>query len=168
MYSHILNQLKANGQLFKGLFAKVTEEEYLWKQQPGKWCLLEILCHLYDEEREDFRARTAHILKHPDKPLPPINPSGWVTERDYLNWDFEKTCRNFLMERAQAVNWLNSLKNPNWEHAYIHKKFGPMTANMLLSNWLAHDYLHIKQILKLKYDYLKHLSSENLNYAGGW
>ncbi len=43
-----------------------------------------------------------------------------------------------------------------------------MTAKMFLSNWLAHDYLHIRQITKLKYDYLKQLTNEDLNYAGNW
>ena len=33
-----------------------------WKQSENKWSMLEIICHLYDEEREDFRSRLAKIL----------------------------------------------------------------------------------------------------------
>jgi len=43
-----------------------------------------------------------------------------------------------------------------------------MTASMFFSNWLAHDYLHIRQITRLKYDYLKQLTNEDLSYAGTW
>jgi hypothetical protein len=33
---------------------------------------------------------------------------------------------------------------------------------------MAHDLLHIRQITKLKYDYLKYLSGQGLSYAGDW
>jgi hypothetical protein len=39
---------------------------------------------------------------------------------------------------------------------------------MFLHNWLAHDYLHIRQIIRIKYDYLKKTSGEILLYAGEW
>ena len=39
---------------------------------------------------------------------------------------------------------------------------------MMLTNWLAHDYLHIRQIIKLKFDFLKDQSDEHLSYAGEW
>jgi hypothetical protein len=43
-----------------------------------------------------------------------------------------------------------------------------MSAGMLLANWLAHDYLHFRQITKLKYDYIKYRTGEDLAYAGTW
>ncbi len=43
-----------------------------------------------------------------------------------------------------------------------------MTAKMFLSNWLAHDYLHLRQILDLKFNYHKLLSGDSLTYAGKW
>jgi hypothetical protein len=43
-----------------------------------------------------------------------------------------------------------------------------MTAMLFLSNWLAHDYLHIRQIIKLKFDYLEKMTGEGLSYAGDW
>lgn len=45
---------------------------------------------------------------------------------------------------------------------------GDITAEMFLSSWLAHDYLHIKQITKLKYDYFKEVSGGKVAYAGEW
>lgn len=146
----------------------LTEEEYLWKSNFDKWCLLEIICHLYDEEREDFRARIRHVLETPTKPLPQFDPTEWVKERNYIDKNYTETIDKFLDERQKSIKWLNSLSNPEWENAYIHPKFGKMTAKMFLSNWLAHDYLHIRQIIKLKFDYLKGLSDETLNYAGDW
>ncbi|MCG3167096.1 MAG: hypothetical protein POELPBGB_02879 [Bacteroidia bacterium] len=166
--SFIIKKLEYNSQIFKSLFAGLNENEYLWKPQPDKWCLLEIACHLYDEEREDFRARLKHTLETPQEKLPSIDPVGWVISRKYMEQDFEKTVNALLSERTKSVNWLNSLENPSWNNAYHHHKFGAMSAGMFLANWLAHDYLHIRQILNLKYQYLKLNSNERMDYAGEW
>ena len=167
-YSTIIHELSKNRGVFKELLTGLTEEEYLWKSDPGKWCLLEIICHLYDEEREDFRARTSLVLEIPTKPLPPIDPAVWVQERAYIKQDYADKLEMFMEERRHSIEWLQSLQSPKWDNAYSHPKFGQMTAKMFLSNWLAHDYLHIRQILKLKFDYLKRLTDENLTYAGDW
>ena len=130
--------------------------------------MLEIICHLYDEEVEDFRTRTRQVLEHPDTPLPHINPTGWVKERHYIDLDFHKKLEDFLEEREKSIIWLENLENPDWSRAIVHEKFGPLTAKMFLTNWLAHEYLHIRQIVKLKYDQLKDVYNENLVYAGEW
>ena len=85
-----------------------------------------------------------------------------------MGQDYSKKLNEFLEERDQSVNWLRSLVNPKWDNAYEHPKFGKMTAKMFLANWLAHDYLHIRQILNVKFEYLKKDSGETLIYAGGW
>ncbi|MBT8185179.1 MAG: DinB family protein [Eudoraea sp.] len=146
----------------------LTQAEYLWRPGPDKWCLLELICHLYDEEREDFRARTKHTLETPAKQMPPIDPLGWVVERKYKQQDFADKLTAFLEEREHSVAWLQSLQSPKWDNAYDHPEFGQMTAKMFLSNWLVHDYIHIRQILKVKFGYLQQLSNENLTYAGNW
>ena len=164
----IIKGLSDNRSVFKGLLSGLSEELRVWKQVPEKWCLLEIVCHLYDEEREDFRARTKHVLETPTAPLPSIDPPGWVESRSYMKQNYGEKLNNFLAERETSVKWLQGLSNPGWDNAYEHPKFGKMSAKMFLSNWLAHDHLHIRQITKLKYDYLKQLTHEDLNYAGNW
>ena len=167
-YNKIIQELTRNKLVFKELLTGLGQEEYLWKQNPDKWCLLEIICHLYDEEREDFRTRTKQVLESPELPLPKIDPVGWVKERNYLHQNFSQKLDDFLSEREQSVKWLNSLENPKWNNAYDHPKLGKMTAKLFLSNWLAHDYLHIRQITRLKFDYLNYKSGEDLSYAGNW
>lgn len=166
--SKIVLELKKNHQVIKNLLMDLTEEEFTWKSSPEKWSLLEIICHLYDEEREDFRARLRHVLDELSGDFPSINPPVWVEERKYSEKNYSETLSNFLTERENSIEWLNSLSSPNWDNYYIHPKFGKMTAKMFLSNWLAHDYLHIKQILKVKFEYLKTTYDEPLSYAGEW
>ena len=167
-YTLIINQLEKNKTLFYQIFKDVTPEAYRWKPSEDKWCLLEVICHLYDEEREDFRTRTKSTLMTPEKTLPMFDPVAWVTERNYIGQDYEYKLSQFLWERTQSINWLKSLENPNWQNAFQHPTLGPLTAHHFLSNWLAHDYLHIRQATKLKYDYLKVLTKNDLSYAGNW
>ena len=165
---YIYEQLEGNIKVYNDFFENTPGQLIFWRNQPDKWNLLEIICHLYDEEREDFRQRLKCVLEDPEKPLPSIDPQGWVASRNYASRDFKEMSHKFLEERRQSVQYLKSLKNPAWENAFIHPKFGPLTAKLFLSNWLAHDYLHFRQIIKLKFDYLAFQSHETLDYAGKW
>ena len=164
----IIQELERNKTVFKKLLFNINKDEYLWKTRPNKWCLLEIICHLHDEEIEDFRTRVKYVLENPERKLPPIDPTKWVEDRKYIEQDYKIILNRFLEEREASIKWLLELKNPKWDNYYQHPKLGPMSAKLFLSNWLAHDYLHFRQILKLKFDYLKFISGENLEYAGGW
>ena len=165
---NIIEELEINGTVFKQLLSQLTDNEYLWREHDGKWNLLEVVCHLYDEERDDFRTRLKLVLDDPEKPFPPIDPVGWVTERNYLEQDFSTMLDKFLVERNKSIAWLKSLNNPPFDNAFMHPKLGPMSGRFIFANWLAHDYLHIRQILRIKYNYLQFTSGQNLSYAGEW
>lgn len=166
--SMITSQLAENKQVFSALLEGLPSHMYLWRAKPGKWCLLEIICHLVDEECEDFRARVMHVLETPDLPFSPIDPEGWVKERDYLKQHYSEKLEEFIEERERSIAWLKSLEAPQWKNTAQHPKLGPLTAKQLLANWLAHDYHHIRQINVVKYEYLKEHSKEDLGYAGSW
>lgn len=164
----IIRQLAANAPVFRALLEGVPREQYLWKPDEYKWCILEVLCHLYDEEREDFRTRVRHVMEHHGTAPPPIDPVGWVKTRNYIEQDYEHKLADFLAEREQSIRWLDSLENPPWQNAFPHGHFGPMTADYFLRNWLAHDYLHFRQITRLKHQYLREHTPDGLDYAGSW
>ncbi len=164
----ISKQLQKNKQVFLGLLNNLQPEMVHWRQTEGKWSLLEIICHLYDEEREDFKFRIKWLLDKPGEVPPPFNPLDWVTERNYKEQDYNVILDKFIKEREASIIWLQSLENPNWNNSFEHPKLGNLTAKYFLDNWLAHDYLHMRQILKLKFDYLEHTFGNNLDYAGKW
>jgi hypothetical protein len=164
----IITQLNENKNVFKSLFTGVTEDMISWKPKPEKWCLLEIACHLLDEEREDFRARLKHTFETPGLQMPKIDPVAWVTERKYNERNFQEMVTLFLHERDQSIAWLRSLKSPPWGNVYHHPKAGELSAEMFLSNWLAHDYLHFRQITFTKYQYLTAHFNTRYDYAGNW
>ncbi len=164
----LTRQLAKNKQVFNAMLGGLPSHMYLWRSKPEKWCLLEIICHLVDEECEDFRARVKHALKDPDTPFAPIDPVGWVKEREYLKQDYSEKLEKLMEERDRSVEWLRSMESPPWQNSTQHPELGPITAKQLLTNWLAHDFHHIRQINVLKYDYLNEHSKEDLGYAGKW
>jgi hypothetical protein len=165
---HVVEGLARNQGVFRELLSATAPGQILWRPAPEKWNLLEITCHLGDEERLDFRARVRHVLETPQEPMPPIDPLAWVKDKKYGEQDFDERVQDFLDERSRSLHWLESLQQPRWEQTYLHPKMGPVSAAFLMANWLAHDYLHIRQITRLRYQYLAFLSGEKLDYAGTW
>ena len=168
-YDQITEKLETNALTFKGLLENISEEQTHWKASSEKWSLLEIVNHLYDEEREDFRQRIKNIFEDPKKEWAPIAPAEWVTKREYAKRDMKTSLNNFIEERKKSIDWLKSLKSPNWKAIHTHPKLGEMSAEKLLANWLAHDYLHIRQITFMQWCYLSEIApSIKLDYAGNW
>ncbi|NNC69863.1 MAG: DinB family protein [Flavobacteriaceae bacterium] len=164
----IIDKLKNNQAVFQSLLVNKSTDEILWRPQPEKWNLLEIVCHLYDEEREDFRARVRHVLHTPNEKMKPYDPLALVESHAYAKKDYPLVLDDFLKERENSIAWLGSLENPKWDNVYNHPKLGKMSAFLFLTNWLAHDYLHLRQILRYQYLFLIEKTNMNLQYAGTW
>jgi hypothetical protein len=150
------------------LLSNKDRSEYLWKHAENEWCLLEIVCHLYDEEREDFRQRVRQTLENPGSPPPPIDPENWVHQRKYIEKDYQEMLDSFLLERSKSIEWLKGLQNPQWDNNYRHPELGALSAKYFLTNWLAHDILHFRQIITLQYQYLQQSTEVDLIYSGSW
>jgi hypothetical protein len=164
----IITDLERNSSIIYELLRKTPKEEYQFRPAEGKWSLLEVICHLKDEEIEDFRARVESTLSDPNQPLKSIDPVGWVQSRKYADQSFSEILGQWREERNKNIQWLKGLKAPNWQNAYQHPKFGPMSAQLFLCNWLSHDYHHIRQIITIKRAFIIHSTGENLRYAGEW
>lgn len=166
--STVVSQLEAHGAIFQNLLRATPVAQQGWRPAAGSWSLLEVVCHLHDEERDDFRARLRSVLNDPTEDIVLVDPEGWVQERRYAEQDFATQLDRLCDERAQSIRWLRGLEQPSWENAYEHPKFGALSARMFLVNWLAHDHLHIRQINRLKYQYLQAHAEVRLDYAGDW
>lgn len=161
-------QLMKQAQDIRQMALGVTAEQARWKPDAESWSILEVVNHLVDEEREDFRARLKHILERTEGMPPQIDPQGWVTARAYNQRNLEASVQNFLQERGASLTWLRSLSNPDWETA-IEGPFGRITAGDMFASWLAHDLLHLRQLVELRYLYHKQgVAPYAIGYAGEW
>jgi hypothetical protein len=170
MRFEILRQELANGaEIIPALLLGVTPAEARFKPRPDTWSQLEVVCHLYDEEREDFRQRLDILLHRPADPWPRIDPPGWVTARAYNERDFDEMLDKWRAERAHSLAWLNSLAAPNWDSAATAPWGGSMRAGDMLAAWVAHDNLHQRQIVELRRSRLVNLAEPYaVQYAGEW
>jgi hypothetical protein len=162
----LIRELTDNAQRIQDLVRSVSQEEAVWKSDPDSWSILEVINHLYDEEREDFRVRLEIILHHPDRPWPGIDPKGWVMSRNYNARDPEESLDNFLEERKASLEWLSGLEKPDWDSKY-KAQFGSITAGDMFASWVSHDHLHMRQLVELhRFLTVRAAEPYRVDYAG--
>jgi hypothetical protein len=164
LYQHLAH----GAEIVRALTAGISQQEAQVKPDPEAWSTLEVLCHLYDEEREDFRYHLDAILNRPEESWPPYDPQAWVTERGYNQRNFAEMVNNFLTEREQSLKWLKSLSAPNWEARHTEGKYS-FTAGEMFSAWVEHDNLHIRQLVEIRHARIARLAKPyDVRYAGEW
>lgn len=161
-------ELAQGAKTIAALVAGVGHDEARRRPSPEAWSLLEVVCHLEDEERLDFRPRLDSVLHRPGEPWAPIDPAGWVTARRYNERDLGEALRGFLAERERSLAWLDTLAAPDWSREH-RASFGPITAGDLLASWAAHDLLHTRQLVELgRARLLAQTAPYRTQYAGDW
>ena len=166
--NHFTTQMENNAETIRQLTEGISDEQARWKPDAGSWSILEVINHLDDEEREDFRVRLAWIFDHPNERWPPTDPEGWVIERQYNQRELKPSLANFLHARQESLAWLRTLSSANWQTVY-HGTSRQITAGDMFASWLAHDLLHMRQLVELHWAYTTHLLQPyDVGYAGGW
>ncbi len=165
----LIRQLALDGERIAALVAGVSAEQAQWRPAPESWSMLEVVNHLWDEEREDFRVRLNLILHDPATAWPPIDPKGWVTAHNYASRELGPSTSGFLTERVASLAWLKGLAAPDWD-AKVETPWGwSITSGDMLAAWAAHDVLHMRQLVELHWGYTTQLAAPRTTiYAGDW
>jgi len=118
-----------------------------WRARPApkEWAPVEIVCHLRDEEVEDFGARLRVIVEG-GTAFAPIDPEGWAAARRYLDADGPATLAELGRRRAVSVAWLENIAPGRLAGAVEHPRAGRLSGLDLLAAWVAHDRLHLAQL----------------------
>ena len=164
-----IQQLKNNAAIILATVQPIPAEQADWKPNAETWSIKEVMDHLYNEERLDFRKHLKEMLSDPPQPWGKSQPQDWISGERYL-----EVLQDFLAERESSLDWLGMLKEPDWE--VISKiSLGPsnetftLSAGDVLVSWVAHDFLHIRQLNELLYAYQAQASSPySVRYAGDW
>jgi hypothetical protein len=153
-------QMEQHAAAIRSLAEGISDEQARWKPDADSWSILEVINHLYDEERQDFRVRLDYILHRPGEPWPSIDPQGWVTSLEYNQRDLPESLNKFLSERSNSLDWLQTTSPTPW---------GQITAGDMFAAWVAHDLLHLRQMVELHYAYtVQHIQPYSVIYAGEW
>ncbi|MEZ4640022.1 MAG: DinB family protein [Caldilineaceae bacterium] len=112
--------------------------------------------------------RLDYTLNRRTDPWPPIDPQGWVTERRYTERSLGESLQRFLSSRQQSWRWLRRLENPDWDIVY-EAPWGPIRAGDVFAAWVAHDLLHMRQIIEVHWAFLnQNVTPYSTRYAGEW
>jgi hypothetical protein len=120
----------------------------LWTERPAanEWSAVEIVCHLRDEETEDFGARVRVVLAGGDR-FVPIDPERWARERGYREQSPEAALAALRGRRAESLAFLATVAAAGLDRVVDQPGFGRMSGLDLLAAWVTHDRLHVAQLV---------------------
>ena len=164
----LYRELECSTEMIGTLLGGIDQEAAQFKPAPETWSILEVTCHLYDEEREDFREHLDFILHRQNEEYHVIDPQAWVSERRYNERDFLEMQVLFFEERRKSLAWLRGLEHADWDTSYT-SQYGSMRAGEMFASWVAHDNLHIRQLVELRRARIENITKPYpLEYAGDW
>ncbi len=167
-FTTLYQELQYSTEMIRALLAGIAPEPARLKQTAESWSILEVVCHLYDVEREDFREHLDFILHRPKEAWHGIDTDAWVTQREYNLQNFPEIQAKFFVERERSLAWLEGLKDPDWGKTFT-TEYRTISAGEMFACWVAHDNLHLRQLVELRRLRLENITKPyNLGYAGDW
>ncbi len=168
-FQDLYTEMTQSTVIIRAMLNGVRQGDAQVKKSPKVWSILEVTCHLYDEEREDFRKRLQFILGDQEGVWPPITPFQWVITRKYNEQNFNRMKAKFFKERESSLTWLKTLKNSDWNIRYEYKRGQYRSAGEILASWAAHDNLHIRQLTELRRRLIEQKTKPyKIQHAGDW
>jgi hypothetical protein len=119
----------------------------LWRERPtaAEWSPVEIVCHLRDEEAEDFGARVRVVVGGGQR-FAPIDPERWAAERRYREADPAAALAAFDQRRAANLEFLATVPAERLRATVTQPATGALSGLDLLAAWVTHDRLHLTQL----------------------
>ena len=167
-FNTLYQELQNSAEMIRALLAGITQEEAQFKPNPESWSILEVTCHLYDLECEDFREHLDFILHRQKEEYHAIDPQAWIRERNYNHQDFVEMQQKFFVERQKSLAWLREISDSDWDITYT-SQYGSVSAGEMFSCWVAHDNLHLRQLVELRRARIEMITKPYpIEYAGDW
>jgi len=122
-------------------------DDALWRARPApqEWSLVEIVCHLRDEETEDFGARVRVVVEG-GAVFTPIDPERWAVERGYAKDDPRVALTALKQRRRDNLAFLVLFDPARLTRVVDQPRLGKMSGLDLVAAWVTHDRLHLAQL----------------------
>ncbi len=148
--SHLATLAATPGRL-KEVLRGARKADLTFTPAPGKWSMLEIVCHLRDMEREAYLARYRRLLAEDDPRLPDIEGERLALERDYRSAKLADALRDWRAARRETLALLRRLKAGDWARSGVHESAGPLTVETLLRRQaVGNDEAHLQQLAAIR------------------
>ena len=131
--------------VLEALLAGLDEVSARTRPATGEWSPVEILCHLRDEETEDFGARLRVIVDGAGE-FAPIDPERWAEERRYREANLPDVLQALRSRRQASLGLLASVAADTLTGARPLGRLGRLSGLDILAAWVAHDRIHLAQL----------------------
>jgi DinB superfamily len=131
--------------MLESLLGGLDAEDARTRPALAEWSPVEIVCHLRDEETEDFGARLRVILSGADN-FVRIDPERWAEERHYGEASLQEALGAFRARREESLELLHSIAPEALDGSRSHGRLGRLSGRDLVAAWVAHDRIHLAQL----------------------
>jgi uncharacterized damage-inducible protein DinB len=130
----------------RALVEGASPDALVFREAPGSWTPLEVLCHLVDGEVTDWIPRLELMLSDdgPKRFTPFDREAGFVK---YAGWTAPELLDEFGRLRSANLTQLSRIgRDEDLRRTGVHPELGLVTLEQLLACWATHDMAHIAQI----------------------
>jgi hypothetical protein len=138
-------ELAQTADVLERLLSGLDAAAWRARPAPAEWSPVEIVCHLRDEEVEDFGARLRVVVEG-EAAFVPIDPERWAVERRYRDADGPAMLAAFRERREASLLYLAGLAPARLGRAVPHARTTALSGVDLLAAWVAHDRMHLAQL----------------------
>lgn len=162
--NEVVRQMSANAEAIQVLLQTEPESQAQWKPDPETWSLKEVMAHIYNEERIDFRKHLKEMLNVPSQPWEAFREDEIVPVESA-----RQALEGFMTEREASITWLRTLEAVDWDTVTQAPWGRPISAGDVLVSWVEHDFLHMRQIIEVLHAInVQQAAPYSVQYAGGW
>lgn len=138
--------------LFERLPAAIeglTREQIERPEGPGKWSILEVVCHLADTEWvQGWRMR--RILTEEDATLAAMDQDVWAERLGYREARLEDALDQLRALRLANLRLVRRLSDEELERTALHPERGEESLRTVLALVAGHDAVHLDQIARIR------------------
>ncbi len=161
----IIDQLDRQGNAIAALAQGLTQAQADWQPGEEEWSVRQVLEHLVREEIRDFR----HYLAGAFKSTAPALALTEDFEAEEGQHSLADLVALFTAERERSLAWLSALDEPDWDKAVEMPWGGTRHTGDILISWPAHDLLHLRQLVALRFGITAAAGAPySVEYAGEW
>ena len=168
-YTKVIDDLKNSTKSIEFLLAGISQNESEYREDIDRWSILEIVCHLLDIEKKDFKYEFEMIIIGNEVPWPSFDIEELRIKNKYNERTFIEVKQQFFDERDKSLKWLSSIDQPELTREHFQKIVDgrKIKAGDILASWVAHDLFHIRQIALAKWFVLnKEVAPFSSKYSG--
>lgn len=140
-----LNQYAEGPALLKQAVAGLNDRQLRTPAPPGKWSIMEIVCHIADAEIF-YADRIKRVLVEDRPTMFSADPDQFVARLCYDTRDLGEELAVVASIRAQVTRILRSATATDFERVGVHSADGPLTLTVLLKRIANHIPHHIQFI----------------------